>query len=104
MVEVPKHATLTCATAEDIYERTTAQLEQESHYTQGLLQQQQVESLCTTDEPTASLEHHKTIREQGISPKVFPTFRPDKAFAIEGGKAYLQYMERRQKVLQKLLI
>src|SRR5690606_874354 len=46
----------------------------------------------TTDEPIASLEYHKRIKTQGTSPKVFPTFRPDKAFAIEGGKDYMAYM------------
>ncbi|MCM4167683.1 Uronate isomerase [Arenibacter antarcticus] len=88
------HELLGPSTAEDIYERANAKLKQESHYTLGLLQQQNVESLCTTDEPISSLEHHKSILEQGISPKVYPTFRPDKTFAIEGGKAYLQYMDQ----------
>lgn len=79
--------------AEEIYELTAARLQQPSHSTVGLLQQQNVEALCTTDEPIASLEHHKSIAAQGISPKVFPTFRPDKAFAIENGKDYLAYMD-----------
>ena len=81
-------------TAEAIYENTNEQLENKSHFTQGLLQQQNVESLCTTDEPISTLEYHKSIQELGISPKVYPTFRPDKAFAIEGGKAFLQYLEQ----------
>jgi glucuronate isomerase len=75
-----------------IFDLTTAKLQEPSHSTLGLLQQQNVESLCTTDEPIASLEYHKRIKTQGTSPKVFPTFRPDKAFAIEGGKDYMAYM------------
>jgi glucuronate isomerase len=79
--------------AEAVYERTAAQLQQPSHATVGLLQQQNVEALCTTDEPIATLEYHKRIGEQGTIPKVFPTFRPDKAFGIEGGKGYMAYMD-----------
>lgn len=88
------HELLGPTTAEDIYERTNAQLKHESHFTQGLLQQQNVESLCTTDEPISSLECHKNIRESGITPKVYPTFRPDKALAIEGGKTYIHYLDQ----------
>ena len=80
--------------AEEIYERTSSMLQQASHHTVGLLQQQKVESLCTTDETIDSLQFHKSIRQKGISPKVFPTFRPDKAFAIEQGTAYVAYLEK----------
>jgi len=79
--------------AEEIYERTTAMLQDKSHSTIGLLQQQNVESLCTTDQPTDSLTFHKSIKEKGGAPKVFPTFRPDKAFAIDLGASYVSYLE-----------
>lgn len=80
--------------AEEIYEQTSAMLQQASHHTVGLLQQQKVESLCTTDETIDSLQFHKSIEQKGVSPKVFPTFRPDKAFAIEQGPAYVAYIEK----------
>jgi len=80
--------------AEEIYERTSAMLQQTSHHTLGLLQQQKVESLCTTDEAIDSLQFHKSIGQKGITPKVFPTFRPDKTFAIELGGAYVAYLEK----------
>ena len=92
------HELLGPDTAEEIYENTNAQLAQKSHYAQGLLQQQQVESLCTTDEPIATLEYHRSIKKQGVSPKVFPTFRPDKAFALEGGDDYVLYLEQLSEV------
>jgi glucuronate isomerase len=80
--------------AEEIYERTSAMLQQSSHNTVGLLQQQKVESLCTTDESIDSLQFHKNIKQKGISPKVFPTFRPDKTFAIEQGGTYVAYLQK----------
>ncbi|SHJ34331.1 D-glucuronate isomerase [Arenibacter nanhaiticus] len=87
--------------AEDIYEKTSAMLQQPSHTSIGLLQQQKVESLCTTDDPTDSLQHHASIGQQGISPKTFPTFRPDKAFAVDGGATYLNYLEKLSEVSKK---
>lgn len=80
--------------AEEIYERASEMLQQASHNTVGLLQQQKVESLCTTDEAVDPLQFHKNIKQEGISPKVFPTFRPDKTFAIEQGSAYVGYLEK----------
>ncbi|MCK0190022.1 glucuronate isomerase [Arenibacter sp. F20364] len=80
--------------AEEIYEHTSAMLQQTSHHTLGLLQQQNVESLCTTDESIDPLQFHKSLKQKGISPKVFPTFRPDKTFAIEQGGTYVAYLQK----------
>lgn len=85
---------LTANNAEEIYDRTSHMLQQESHHTIGLLQHKKVEYLCTTDDPTDSLEHHKNISDKEISPQVFPTFRPDKAFAVEDVAAYNVYLEK----------
>lgn len=79
--------------AEEIYDRTSHMLQQTSHNTVGLLENKKVEFLCTTDDPTDSLEHHKIIGRQKSGPKVYPTFRPDKAFAVEDTVSYIAYME-----------
>lgn len=84
--------------AEEIYERSADMLRQSSHHTIELLQDKKVEYLCTTDDPTDSLAHHKSIADQGISPKVFPTFRPDKAFAIEDKVSYMAYIEKLESI------
>lgn len=89
---------LSSANAEKIYDITLEKLQDSSHHTVGLLQQKNVEFLCTTDNPTESLEHHKSIREQGILTKVFPTFRPDKAFDVEDRKSYLAFIEKLESV------
>ena len=41
-----------------------------------------VEVVCTTDDPTDDLCHHRSIAKSGLSTRVFPAFRPDKALAI----------------------
>ncbi|WP_299534417.1 glucuronate isomerase [Ulvibacterium sp.] len=86
---------LTAESATSIYEQTTAMLQEPSHYTIPLLEQQNVEVVCTTDEPVDSLEHHQSILERNVTKiKVFPAFRPDKTFAVEDGAAFLAYLEK----------
>jgi glucuronate isomerase len=83
---------LTPDNAEAIYEATSQKLQTPAYHTQGLLQQKKVEYLCTTDDPTDSLEHHQHIADNKISPKTYPTFRPDKAYAVENGDTYLEFL------------
>jgi glucuronate isomerase len=69
------------STANAIYEKANAIL---AHKTPAqLLQDMNVEVVCTTDDPADDLQHHKTIAEMGIFTKVFPTFRPDNLLQIE---------------------
>jgi glucuronate isomerase len=86
--------------AEEIYSITSEKLKDSSNHTVGLLQGKNVEYLCTTDDPIDNLEHHKQIKEQGILPKVYPTFRPDKAFAVENVTSYLEYIEKLEAVTE----
>jgi len=83
---------LTPDNAEAIYEVTSGKLQTPAYHTQGLLQQKKVEYLCTTDDPTDSLEHHQHIADNKISPRTYPTFRPDKAYAVENGDTYLEFL------------
>lgn len=64
----------------------------------GLMRKYGVEVVCTTDDPVDSLEHHKAIRESGFEIKVLPTWRPDKAMAIETGAAFTAYIKRLSEV------
>lgn len=67
--------------APSIWERANAALAQDltAH---GILRRFRVEVVCTTDDPTDELGHHRSIAKSGLSTRVFPTFRPDKALAI----------------------
>ncbi|TCD13356.1 glucuronate isomerase [Oricola cellulosilytica] len=50
----------------------------------GLLSCMNVELVATTDDPTDSLEHHRVFAaETDTELRMIPTFRPDRAFAIE---------------------
>ncbi|WP_405350134.1 glucuronate isomerase [Nonlabens sp. Asnod3-H03] len=80
------------------YEKTNDLLQQSSHSTLGLLQQQNIELLCTTDDPIDSLKYHNSIKSQALSPKVLPTFRPDKAFGVGDAVSYNAYLSQLEEV------
>jgi len=66
-----------------IYEEASAQLQAESHSSRGLLEQMNVEVICSTDDPIDSLESHQIMRDSDWKIKLFPGFRPDKFVMIK---------------------
>ena len=84
--------------AEEIYDKTAKILQEKTHSANGLLKLMNVESLCTTDDPIDTLEYHNTIQKDPSKVKTFPTFRPDKSFAVENVKTYNKYLLRLEKV------
>jgi glucuronate isomerase len=71
------------ASAEHIYTLCNEQLQSADKSTRGLLRMMNVRVLCTTDDPTDSLEHHRAIaKDASFGIKVLPTFRPDKALNV----------------------
>ena len=85
---------LTGKNAGRIYEGTKEQLKEKSHSALGLLQQFNVELICTTDDPIDTLEHHRSTRKKDASLEMLPTFRPDKAYAIKDNSSYRAYLEK----------
>jgi glucuronate isomerase len=76
-------------TARAIYEESNAVLRQKGFSCRSLLKQSQVEVICTTDDPVDSLEHHQAIkRDASFDVQVRPTWRPDKALAIDQPEAF----------------
>ncbi|MEL7247158.1 MAG: glucuronate isomerase [Bacteroidota bacterium] len=68
--------------AAGIYAQTTAALQQTELRAQGLLSHMKVEIVCTTDEPTDDLAHHRIHALSGSQLRMLPTFRPDKFVQI----------------------
>lgn len=60
----------------------------------GLIRKFNVEAICTTDDPVDDLRWHKKIAQEPFGTKVLPTWRPDKAIAIENPAAYKDYVEK----------
>ena len=82
------------ANARDIYEECNEKLSRPEYSARGLMRRYRVETVCTTDDPADTLEYHRRTRESGFEVKMLPTWRPDKAMAIEDPAAYRQYIER----------
>lgn len=80
--------------ANAIYEDTTTQLHSSSHSALGLLNMMQVEVVCTTDDPTDNLEYHQKLLQSGTNFRMYPTFRPDKVYAIVNPEEYRGYLEK----------
>lgn len=71
-------------TAKGIYDECNAKLAQPGFSARGLMQYFKVKLVCTTDDPVDSLEHHaKVAADADFSIQMRPTWRPDKAMAVE---------------------
>ncbi len=82
-------------TAREIFDQCNDQLANDPGMTaRGLMRRYNVEVVCTTDDPTDSLEWHKKVAESGFECKVLPTWRPDKAMAVENAASFRTYVER----------
>jgi glucuronate isomerase len=57
-----------------------------------------VELVGTTDDPCDDLADHKKIAKSSFKCKVLPTFRPDKALNISNKEAFIQYLQKLEKV------
>ncbi len=82
------------SSAREIYDHCSALLQQPEYSARGLMRRYNVEVVCTTDDPIDSLEHHIKCREDGFECKVLPTWRPDKAMAVESPSAFKAYIDR----------
>ncbi|MEA4839948.1 MAG: glucuronate isomerase [Bacteroidales bacterium] len=88
------HKILKPETAREIYDECTAKLRTPEYSARGLMKKFKVEVVCTTDDPTDSLEHHIALKNESFSIKVLPTWRPDKAMAVENPASYRAYVEK----------
>jgi glucuronate isomerase len=64
-----------------IYERINMQIQTKDFSVQELIKKMKVQVICTTDEPTDTLEYHQQLQHNNFC-KVLPTFRPDKFINI----------------------
>jgi glucuronate isomerase len=81
--------------ARRIYDHCNALLQRPEFTTLGLLRGFKVAVVCTTDDPTDSLEHHEALAARADpDTQVYPTWRPDKALAVEDPAAWNAWVER----------
>ncbi|MBD8348062.1 MULTISPECIES: glucuronate isomerase [unclassified Dysgonomonas] len=85
-------------TAKEIYDICTAKLRTPEFSARGLMKHYNVEAVCTTDDPIDSLEYHIALKKEGFPVKVLPTWRPDKAMAVEVAANFRAYVEKLSEV------
>ena len=90
-------------TAKEIYEECSAKLRTPAYSVKNLLRKMNVTALCTTDDPTDSLEFHKKIKADGFEIKVLPAFRPDKAMNVDDVAVFNAYVNKLQEVSNILI-
>lgn len=78
--------------SKEIYSETAIIMQRKTHATRGLLEMMNVEALCTTEDPTDTLEHHKALAKDDWNVKVSTAFRPDKSILIEA-EDYSDYIQ-----------
>ena len=69
--------------AREIWDHCNRLLATDGFSARALIARSNVETVCTTDDPADSLEHHRAIAADRFSTNVLPTFRPDRLVAID---------------------
>ena len=82
---------LSPSTADRIYNLACEMLKTREFSTRSLIKKMNVEVICTTDDPTDTLEYHRQMKGD-FEVKVLPTFRPDAVLKIEDTEKFRQYI------------
>lgn len=86
---------LSPATARDIYDRCNEQIRSAGFSCRALMQRSRVEVVCTTDDPADALADHRVIAtDAGFGIQVRPTWRPDKALAVDKPEVFTAWLAK----------
>ena len=85
-------------TAREIFDECNAKLQSPDYTARNLMRKYKVETVCTTDDPVDTLEYHIKTKNDGFEIKMLPTWRPDKAMAVESPVSFRAYVEELSKV------
>ena len=84
---------LSPSTADRIWDATKERMT-EDFSAHTLMQQSQVRTICTTDDPIDSLEQHKRVAaDESFDISMLPTWRPDRAMDAEDSLSYNSYLD-----------
>lgn len=80
--------------AERVWEQANALLAGESLRAWGILEKFKVRAVCTTDDPADDLRWHRQIASTALKTRVFPTYRPDRAFLVHQPEVFNAWLGR----------
>jgi glucuronate isomerase len=80
--------------ARHVWDSANLQLQSTDLSTRAILKKFNVRVLCTNDDPCDHLIHHQLINGTEKSFRVYPTFRPDKAFLVSSPAEFNAWLQR----------
>jgi Glucuronate isomerase len=84
--------------ADTVYHQMNESLQTFGFLPQSIIQNFEVEALCTTDDPADDLVYHKALKNSGFNTTVLPAFRPDAYINILNPEQYLSGIKKLEKV------
>jgi len=82
-------------TAKDIWNKGNRELAKPAFSCRGLMKRSRVVAVCTTDDPTDTLEHHLAIaKDKSFKVQILPTWRPDKGMAVDNPKLFNAWVDK----------
>lgn len=85
---------LDSSTAKKIYDECTAKLQTKEYSVRNLLRKMNVKTVCTTDDPVDTLEHHRKLKEDGFEIPILPAWRPDAAMNVGNANNFIAYVKK----------
>lgn len=86
---------LSPSTADSIWRDTRRAVRADAFSARGLLRASRVEVVCTTDDPTDALEHHRAIAaDASLRVRVLPTWRPDRSWMVADAAAFNAWVDK----------
>jgi glucuronate isomerase len=85
-------------TAREIYNEASEKLRSREYSVRNIMRKYKVQLVCTTDDPVDPLAYHRKIQEDGFEIRVLPTWRPDKAMAVDDPENYNPYLDKLSEV------
>jgi len=92
------HEILNPESTKKIYDECTKKLQTKEYSVRNLLRKMNVKVVCTTDDPTDTLEHHQKIKDDNFEIKILPAFRPDKAMNVDDADIFNAYIKKLETV------
>jgi len=81
--------------AKQTWDECNEMLAQPEFSARGIMQKANVKLVCTTDDPIDDLAHHKAVAaDASFNTAMLPTWRPDRAMAVEDATEYNNYIDR----------
>jgi glucuronate isomerase len=84
--------------AKKIYDDCSEMLKNAAFSTRNLLRKMNVRTVCTTDDPVDSLEHHLRLKQEGFEIPILPAFRPDNAMNVDDPAKFNAYIKKLESV------